>query len=127
SQGNSGGPLVNMLGEVVGMNSAVRTTGQNLNFSVSCVDIREMTDGVGDKVADLSPESVPVKISGEFGNAENLAGTERGKVLLSQISEAAVVIAPLNADPTGRITDFVMTVAEQNIVDKTGWKRVTRS
>jgi S1-C subfamily serine protease len=127
SSGNSGGPLVNMLGEVVGMNSAVRTSGQNLNFSVSCLDIREMTEQAGDKVADLSPESVPVKISGEFGNAQHLAGTQRGNILLSQISEAVVLIAPLNVDPTGRIADFVMTVAEQNIVERTGWKRVTRA
>ena len=39
SPGNSGGPLVNYKGEVVGMNSFVSTIGQNLNFSLSITHI----------------------------------------------------------------------------------------
>ncbi len=34
SQGNSGGPLINAAGVVVGMNTLVSTIGQNLNFAV---------------------------------------------------------------------------------------------
>jgi hypothetical protein len=39
SPGNSGGPLVNMAGEVVGLNTWSRTGGQNLNFAISAMDI----------------------------------------------------------------------------------------
>ena len=39
SGGNSGGPLVDMHGEVVGINTKTRTHGQNLNFAVSCQDV----------------------------------------------------------------------------------------
>lgn len=48
SQGNSGGPLVNMKGEVVGLNSWYYREGQNLNFAISAKDIRgllEKTNG----------------------------------------------------------------------------------
>ena len=40
SPGNSGGPLVNMLGEVVGVNSyGSSRVAQNLNFAVSAMDV----------------------------------------------------------------------------------------
>jgi hypothetical protein len=40
SQGNSGGPLVNIYGEVVGINTMYYESGQNLNFSIN---IHELT------------------------------------------------------------------------------------
>ncbi len=44
SSGNSGGPLINNSGMVVGINTWTLTTGQNLNFAVSSVDIRNAID-----------------------------------------------------------------------------------
>jgi hypothetical protein len=126
SPGNSGGPLVNLFGEVVGVNSFKRIDGESLNFAASCVDVRSLMDSAGSQLTVISPENIPVKIGGEFGNAENLAGTERGNLLFSQIREALVVIAPFNEDPTGRITDFVAVTAKRNILDKTGWDEIRR-
>lgn len=42
SGGNSGGPLVNLRGEVVGLNTWGLTRGQNMNFAISANHIKQM-------------------------------------------------------------------------------------
>lgn len=39
STGNSGGPLLNIYGEVIGVNSLTLTTGQNINFAVNIKEL----------------------------------------------------------------------------------------
>ncbi len=48
SPGNSGGPLINMQGEVVGLNTWYRRDGQNLNFAISAKDIQLVVKKYGD-------------------------------------------------------------------------------
>jgi hypothetical protein len=45
SPGNSGGPLVTMKGELVGLNTWNQSNGQNLNFAISLLDIRRILEG----------------------------------------------------------------------------------
>jgi serine protease Do len=70
NHGNSGGPLVNMNGEVVGVNSRIAGEGTGIGFSVSSNVVRRVAqalikDGrvrrpyIGVKLQDLSPEMAP--------------------------------------------------------------------
>jgi|GEM_PF-2317205 len=60
SPGNSGGPLVTQRGEVVGVNTMTLTAGQNLNFAISCDDVRMALDKArGKAVTAISPERLP--------------------------------------------------------------------
>jgi hypothetical protein len=43
SNGNSGGPLVNVYGEVIGVNTMGATYGQNLNFAVNINELKKVT------------------------------------------------------------------------------------
>ena len=47
--GNSGGPLVNLRGEVVGMNTAINAAGQNLGFAVPVNTIKAVVPQLKDK------------------------------------------------------------------------------
>lgn len=49
SSGNSGGPLVNMNGELVGLNTLSRRDGQNLNFAIGLPDVKRLLGGGVDK------------------------------------------------------------------------------
>ncbi len=128
SPGNSGGPLVNMRGEVIGVNSFKRADGENLNFAICSLDVQDVLKQKGTSVTQISPETIPVKIHdvGSFRGAENLVGTERGRLLLGQIRKAVVVVAQITQDPTGRISDYLQTTAENTIIKRVGWESVRR-
>ena len=67
SGGNSGGPLVNVRGEVVGLNTWHRTDGQNLNFAISAEHIQRIMSGTQSGVqplANLPPPRVETAAAG---------------------------------------------------------------
>ncbi|HUY87434.1 MAG TPA: trypsin-like peptidase domain-containing protein [Pirellulales bacterium] len=64
SGGNSGGPLVNMRGEVVGLNTWNRTDGQNLNFAISIEHLRKIMQSVQSGPRSLAELPAPRKHAG---------------------------------------------------------------
>ncbi|MCD4727184.1 MAG: trypsin-like peptidase domain-containing protein, partial [Pirellulales bacterium] len=68
SPGNSGGPLINTRGEVVGINTFVSTVGQNLNFSICIQHMKKFIDGAGKNVQSFANLPPPRKGRGEFGD-----------------------------------------------------------
>lgn len=128
SPGNSGGPLVNMRGEVVGVNS-FKMEGENLNFAVSCLDIEGfVAKGAGVAMAPLSPSALPQVFTRDnpFSRAENIARTTKGNMLLGNINDAVILMLPFAVDPTGTITDFVDKQIAKNLIGKAKWTQVTR-
>ena len=89
SSGNSGGPLINSLGEVAGINSLEYTEGQNVNFAVN---IQELT-----RLDFSSPLTMPQLFEKEAANRKTILdfGTDDPEIL-SWLADADVVEAESN-------------------------------
>ena len=113
SPGNSGGPLVDRYGRVVGMNTMQLSSGQNLNFAVSASDIREELDKAPTLVKEFKPDDLKEytkSISRKLASEE--MGTERGRKLFAAVEEIFLLNATdrktVVLDASGRIWDRVI-------------------
>jgi hypothetical protein len=61
SPGSSGGPLFNMVGEVVGINTLYLEGGENLNFAIPINDVKRLLLNQSAKLQNLPNETEPVK------------------------------------------------------------------
>ncbi len=72
SGGNSGGPLINIRGEVVGINTFQNQMGQNLNFAICIQHMKKFIDKAGMNVQSFANLPPPRKrrIHDKFGDAK---------------------------------------------------------
>lgn len=75
SHGNSGGPLVNKDGEVVGINTWSRPDAQNLNFAAAAVYVQRMLDDAGDSLHPFA--ELPRAKRGSIGPSVNASRATR--------------------------------------------------
>lgn len=108
SPGNSGGPLTDTSGRLVGMNTMQFRVGQNLNFAISCLDVAEAIAEAPDKVTPLSPDSLKsYDKSLAMKGASDVVGTKKGKRLLAGLQEIFLInvtdVRTLRLDPSGTV------------------------
>lgn len=79
SPGSSGGPLINSLGQVIGINSFLVADGQNLNFAHVSSDLAALRNGGGESVDFQRGETVDAKSDAADPNQD---------VILSMLAQA---------------------------------------
>lgn len=120
NEGNSGGPLVNISGEVIGVNTAVASGAQNIGFSIPINDIKGLIDGVL-KTGQLKQPYLGVRyvsLTPDLAYQYNL-DTERGAYILpSEAGNSILQDSP--AQKAGlKEKDIIVKVNDINIDDKT--------
>jgi serine protease Do len=125
--GNSGGPLVNIRGEVVGMNTAINPAGQGIGFAIpinlaSKIAEELITNGkVVRGFLGIVPQALTPEIAESFGVRED-DGILIGQVLEdTPAAEAGLetgdIITKLNNQSVRDVHAFRMEVADQRVGD----------
>ncbi len=120
NEGNSGGPLVDINGEVIGLNTAVAGGAQNIGFAIPIDDIKGLVDSVLSK-GQLQQPYLGVRyisLTNDLASHFNLK-VNRGAYVVSGNGQPAV-IADSPADKAGlKEKDVITKVNNINIDDKT--------
>ncbi len=115
--GSSGGPLLNLHGQVVGINTAIATDAQNIGFAIPIDTIKNV---------------IPILVSGNpergwFGAAARPAAPGEAAELGHSNPSAVIVDEVLEHSPASnagvRVDDLILRVGDQEIPDFIAFRR----
>jgi S1-C subfamily serine protease len=108
--GNSGGPLLNSTGEVIGINTAVSSEGQNIGFAIPISIVREALDQFNKNGGKFSRPYLGVRYK----------MITRDLALLNDVPEGAYVQDVIQNSPADRAL-----IKQEDIITKIDGKKVT--
>lgn len=120
NEGNSGGPLVNINGEVIGVNTAVASDAQNIGFAQPVNDLKGLISGILDN-GKLEQPFLGVRyvsLTNDLAKEFNLKVT-RGAYITSSDNQPAVVQGSPAAQAGLKDHDVITKVNNISIDDKT--------
>jgi serine protease Do len=121
NQGNSGGPLMNINGEVIGINTAIAGgEAQNIGFAIPINDIKVLIKGVLEK-GKLERPFLGVRyisVTDDFAEEYDLP-VKRGAYILPSTSGESSIIADSPAEKAGlQEEDIITKVANDDVNEK---------
>ena len=120
NEGNSGGPLVNINGEVIGINTAVASGAQNIGFAQPVNDLKGLISGILDNGQIQQPYLGVryVSLTNDLAKEFNIK-TDHGAYIISSNDQAAVVEGSPAAKAGLKAKDVIIKVNNTTIDDKT--------
>jgi len=122
--GNSGGPLVNIRGEVIGINTAINVQGQGIGFAIPINMAKKVSDELRSqgKVVRGYLGMLPQEITADIAEAKDLSSTEG--VLVGQVNEntpaqrggleVGDIIVEFDGQKVKTVENFRLMVAEKS-------------
>ncbi len=117
NRGNSGGPLVNLSGEVIGINTAVAGNAENIGFSIPVNDVQGLIKGVLEKGKLLRPYLGVryVSLTDDYAYQYNI-GVKRGAYIAPSTSGASSIADGSPAAKAGlQEKDVIIKIDNTNI------------
>ena len=92
SPGNSGGPLLNSRGEVIGINAAIASEGQNIGFAIPANVVKELIDNFNKNGGTFERPYIGVRDQ----------MVDRENAILNKVAEGAYVIEVIKGSPADK-------------------------
>jgi serine protease Do len=119
NEGNSGGPLVNINGEVIGINTAIAGNAQNIGFSIPINDISGLIKSVLDTGKLLRPYLGVryISLTDDYAYEYNLT-TKRGAYIAPSSDGTPSIISGSPADKAGLQEKDIITRIDNVTIDE---------
>jgi serine protease Do len=120
NEGNSGGPLVNLNGQVIGINTAIAGDAQNIGFAIPINDAK----GLINQVAQTGKFAVPylgvryIPLTADVANEYNLKVTNGAFIAPSSDPTQPSVVSGSPAAGAGLQTNDIITAVNGTAVDQ---------
>jgi len=121
NEGNSGGPLVNLNGQVIGINTATAGNAQNIGFAIPVNDIRGLIDQVV-KTGKFARPYLGVRyipLTADVANEFNLTVNNGAFIAPSSDPTSPSVISDSPADHAGLQVNDIITQMNGSSIDQT--------
>jgi S1-C subfamily serine protease len=112
NHGNSGGPLINMVGEVVGVNTLVDRSGESLGFAVPINAVKEAVNQLR-----ISGKAARPYLGISFATIDKVLQTVRGL----PVAEGAYVNSVFAGSPAAGVVrsgDIIIEVSHEKVIEK---------
>lgn len=119
NEGNSGGPLVNVDGEVIGINTAVASNSQNIGFAIPINDVKGLVEGVL-STGKLQQPFLGVRyvsLTDDYAYRYNL-DVKRGAYIVPSSGAGQSVVSGSPAEKAGLKEKDIITKVDGNLVDE---------
>ncbi|HLD19686.1 MAG TPA: trypsin-like peptidase domain-containing protein [Patescibacteria group bacterium] len=127
SPGNSGGPLINLAGQVIGVNSAVSQQGENIGFAIPINEARRMVESVKEVGRIVRPYlGVRYMVLNKEVAQQNDLPVEYGALVVRGEQQTDLAVIPGSpADKAGIVeNDIILELNGTRIDEKNGLARL---